>query len=136
MKFNKDIPVFGDSSFRGDCPKEDTDQVNFVAWLRYNYPERAKMMVHVKTEGKRTWGQINYEKKMGGIPSGFSDLFIIGNPNFCVELKRKDHTKSKWQKGQESFLLNSKEAGCFIGVALGFEGAKEAFIKWLDINQD
>ena len=136
MRFNKDIPVFGDSSFRGDCPKEDIEQINFYSWLKLNYPKHALLMIHPKNEGKRGYNQVNYESRTGGIPTGASDVIIPGNPCFVVELKRADHTKSKWQKGQQDYLLEAKEAGCFVGVAIGCGGLKEAFLQWLDTDRD
>lgn len=131
MKFNDSIPVFGDVSYRGQCPTEDIEQINFVSWLKHNHPELRCLFIHPKNEGKRSHNQVNYESRTGGLPTGASDLIIPGNPCFVVELKRQDHTKSKWQKGQQEYLLSAKETGCFIGIALGFEGAKEAFNLWL-----
>lgn len=131
MRFNKDIPVFGDVTFRGDCHKEDIEQIDFYSWLKEHHQIYHMLMIHPKSEGKRNVRQVNYESRTGGIPTGASDLIIPGNPCFVVELKRRDHTKSKWQKQQQPYLLAAKEAGCFVGVALGFEGAKEAFNLWL-----
>lgn len=131
MRFNKDIPVFGDVTFRGDCPKEDIEQIDFYSWLKEHHPIYHMLMIHPKSEGKRNVRQVNYESRTGGIPTGASDLIIPGSPCFVVELKRRDHTKSNWQPQQQPYLLAAKEAGCFIGVALGFEGAKEAFNLWL-----
>ena len=131
MRFNKNIPVFGDITYRGDCPKEDIEQINFYSYLKEYHPIYHMLMIHPKSEGKRNGGQVNYESRTGGIPTGASDLIIPGNPCFVVELKRRDHTKSNWQPQQQPYLLAAKEAGCFVGVALGFEGAKEALELWL-----
>ena len=135
MKVDPEIPTFGDMSFRGDCPKEDIDQINFVSWLKHNYPTHRALFIHPKNEGKRKHNQVNYESRTGGIPTGASDCIIPGCPAFVVELKRQDHTKSQWQKGQQQYLINAKEAGAFIGVAFGFEGLKEAFLQWLELQQ-
>lgn len=136
MKFNKNIPVFGDPSFRGNCPTEDIEQINFYSWLKFNYPQYSLLMIHPKNEGKRKYNQVNYESRTGGLPTGASDVIIPGNPSFVVELKRANHMKSRWQEGQQEYLLAAKEAGCFVGVALGCNGLKEAFKLWLDTNQD
>lgn len=133
MKFNKEIPVFGDSSFRGDCKKEDLEAMDFYSWLKFNHPEHAEFYIHPKAEGKRTYAQVNYEKKTGGIPTSTPDGLMMHAIPFCVELKRKDHTKSKWQDGQEDKLIGLSKRGCFVGVALGADGMKEAFTKWLEI---
>lgn len=133
MKLNESIPVFGDVNFRNKCPTEDIEQINFFSWLKFNYPNYANLFLHPKTEGKRTYQQVNYDKRTGGIPTSLPDLIIIHRLPFCVELKRKDHTKSKWQDGQQEKLLELQEAGCFVGLALGADGAKEAFLQWLEI---
>lgn len=128
---NKEIPVFGDLSFRDKkCLKEITEQINFVSWLKLNYPDYHRYLIHPKTEGKRTGAQISMEIRTGGLPTGASDLVIPGCPSFVVELKKADHTMSQWQPKQQPYLLFAKSLGCFVGVALGAEGAKEAFLKW------
>lgn len=131
MKLPPEIPVFGDPSFRGNCCKEDIDQINFYSWLKLNYPLYHKLMIHPQAEGKRNGAQMNYHARTGGIPTGASDVIIPGDPCFVVELKRKDHTKSNWQKEQLPYLLAAKKSGCFVGLALGFDGLKEAFFQWL-----
>lgn len=131
MKFNDTIPIYGDPTFRGDCPTEDVEQINFVNWLKFNYPIYFELFMHPKAEGKRNGAQISYDQRTGGIPASMPDCMIISKIPFCVELKRLDHTKSRWQKGQQEKLLELKAAGCFVGVALGFEGMKEAFLQWL-----
>ncbi len=136
MRINKEIPTFGDSSFRGDCPKEDVEQINFYSWLKENYPLYHTLMIHPKSGGKRSGAQINYESRTGGMPTGASDLIIPGNPCFVVELKRRDHKKSNWQPEQQPYLLAAKDAGCFVGLALGFKGAKEAFELWLTQKEE
>lgn len=132
MKFNSDIPIFGDTSYRGECPREVSEQANFYAWLKLYHSDYADLFIHPKSEGKRTPSQVNYDRKTGGIPTSMPDCMIIGRVPFCVELKRKDHTKSRWQEGQQEKLIRLADAGCFIGVALGCEGLKEAFLSWLD----
>jgi hypothetical protein len=132
MKFNPKIPVYGDQSYRGKCPAEDIEQINWVSWLRFNHPQIALTLIHVKGEGKRTPQQIAKEKKMG-FQRGPSDLILTGSPSFICELKRADHTKSKWQDGQQEFILQSLEQGAFVCVALGAEGAKLAFNEWLKL---
>lgn len=133
MKFNKNntFKVYGDQSFRGKCISEDAIQIAFVAWARYNYPAIAEVLMHPKNEGKRTPQQVAMERKMGGITAGASDIIILGCPAFVLEIKRDDHTQSKWQPGQQAFLNNSDVNGCFAAVALGLSACKEAFLEWL-----
>ena len=128
MKFG-DLPVYGDQSYRGDCKTEDGEHASFVAWLRFNHPEDAALLIHPHNEGKRTQAQISMAKKMGLNP-GASDIIIPGAPAFVCEIKRKDHTKSHWQPGQIDYLEAAINAGCFVAVALGNDGAKAAFAEW------
>ncbi len=134
MKLHPEIPVFGDPSFRGDCPKEDTEQINFISWLKFHYPLHHTLMIHPQSEGKRNGAQITYQSRTGGMKAGASDCIIPGNPTFVVELKRKDHTKSQWQPKQQDYLLAAQRNGCFIGLALGCDGLKESFLKWMTIS--
>jgi hypothetical protein len=131
MKLPKEIPVFGDTSYRGDCPKEEIDQINFVSWLKENHRVFFDLLIHPRIEGKMSHKQINSYSKTGGLPIGASDVIIPGNPCFVVELKRRDHTKSRWQPKQPDYLIAAKSTGCFVGVALGCDGLKEAFNQWL-----
>ena len=129
MKFNPIIPVYGDTSYRGKCPIEDTEHINFISWLRWNHPECAALIVHPKNEGKRSFAQAAKEKKMG-LNKGASDIVIPASPSFICEIKRLDHTKCKWQEGQQDYLLAGQKLGSFACVALGAEGAKLAFLDW------
>ena len=56
MNLNKippQIKVYGDTAFRGDCPKETPEQISFLCLLKSEFPEFAKIAVHIKNEGKR-----------------------------------------------------------------------------------
>ena len=64
--------------------------------------------------------------------TGAVDIIIPGRPAFVCELKRRDHTKSVWQKGQLNYLRIAQELGSFACVALGADAAEEAFGKYLD----
>ena len=118
-------------NYRGACPSENTDQINFFAWLSFGHPEYAAIAIHPKNEGKRTYGQAAHDKKSGSLSAGASDIIIPCAVPFICEMKRADHTKSKWQKGQLDYLARAKEHGAFTCVALGFDGAVEAFLYYL-----
>lgn len=60
---------------------------------------------------------------------GAADIIIPCG--FVCELKRRDHTKSKWQPGQLEYLEAAQDAGCFVAVALGWEAALEAVDAWI-----
>lgn len=40
MKFPLEIKVYGDMSYRGECPSENLEQVTFFNRLRREYPDR------------------------------------------------------------------------------------------------
>ena len=133
MKFNPKIPVYGDTSYRGKSPFEDIEHINFVSWVRFNHPEYGAILIHPKNEGQRSPQQINKEKKLG-LKKGASDIIIPASPPFVCEIKRINHVKdSHWETGQQEYLLASQEAGAFVCVALGAEGAKLAFNDWLKL---
>ena len=130
MKFHPDIPVYGDISYRGECPVENAEQITFFAELERRYPNLRKVAIHPRNEGKRSYQQAARHKVEGMTP-GASDIIIPGCPSFVCELKRRDHTKSKWESGQVEYLEEAKRQGCFVCVALGWEGAMQALEDWL-----
>ncbi len=128
MKFNPDIPVYGDVNFRGKCPTESAEQITFFNKIRKVEPTA----FHARNEGKRTHWQVA-RQKAEGLTKSVSDIIIPGAPTFVCELKRQDHTQSKWQDGQIDYLLNSKDNGAFVCVALGWESAMQAYNDWRTI---
>lgn len=131
MKFPEWLPVYGDASYRGDCPKEAPEQMTFVARVRREYPDSyGRLIVHIQNEGKRTHGQAFYAKA-SGLTTGAADIMIPAAVPFVCEVKRADHTKSKWQDGQLAYLSAAKEQGAFVCVALGADGASMALEEWI-----
>jgi hypothetical protein len=134
MKFPSNIKLFGDEAYRGDCPTESMEQVTFFTRLRKKYPNSWGIIAfHPRNEGKRSWVKAAIEKAEGMV-KGTSDVIIPGNPSFVCEIKRKDHTKSKWQDGQQEFLNAAKEAGSFVCIALGADAAEDAFRFYLGLQ--
>ena len=136
MKIPQDIKVFGDMSFRGDCAKEDLELITFFNQLRIKYPKLAKVAIHPDNEGLVFGTGFNNhtrQKAKGAIRNGAADIIIVGCPSFVCEIKRKDHTKSKWQDGQLDFLQTSQKLGAFVCVALGYEAALQALNDWLKL---
>ena len=135
MKFNDDIKVFGDVNYRNPrCPIESTEQITFFNELKIKHPEIAMMATHVKNEGKKTIGTAVKDAREG-LNAGFPDIVIVGSPVCLIELKRVDHTKSKWQKGQKEFLIEAEKRGAFACVALGYKGALLAVEAWIDAQR-
>lgn len=131
MKFPSDIPVFGDTGYRGQCPSETLEQVTFFARLRRQWPDTwGRIAFHPRNEGKRHIMQISKEKSEGMV-TGAVDVIIPGSPAFVCELKRRDHTKSTIHKEQVDYLQAAKACGAFVCIALGADAAMEAFREYI-----
>lgn len=127
MKFPKWLKVYGDKSYRGDCPVESAEQMTFFNFIRKT--DFGDIAIHIRNEGKRNhWQAAKHTAE--GMCKGASDIIIPGCPAFVCELKRQDHTKSTWQKGQQNFLKKAQANGAFVCVALGHKAAMEAFYEW------
>lgn len=127
------VPIYGDPKWRGDCPKEELEQVTFFNCLRRDYPGSYGLIaLHPRNEGQLRGGQHGalVRQKAEGMTIGAADIIIPGAPTFVCEMKRKDHTKSAWQDGQIEYLEAAREAGAFACVALGWEAAWAAFEEW------
>ena len=134
MNLNVPFPIYGDTSFRGDCPKESVEQVTFFNKLRREYPDTwGALALHPRNEQQLRGGQHRalIRHKAEGMTPGASDVIIPARAAFVCEIKRQDHTKSKWQPGQVAYLTAAQDAGAFACVALGWEGAWAAFEDWL-----
>lgn len=132
MKFNDEIPTFGDKSFRGDCSLEGSAQKSFVSYVRAKHSKTyGAIIVHNRNEGKRSFQQAA-RFKADGMTKGASDILIPAGVSFVCEMKRADHTKSQWKGGQQEYLLAAKDCGAFSCLALGLDGAIEAFEYWLE----
>ena len=134
MRFPDWLPVYGEKSYRGECASETTEQIDFMSWLACYYPDYHRTAVHPKNEGKRTHAQADIDRKIGALNAGASDVIIPAG--FVMEIKRRDHIKSSWQRGQKEYLLAAKKTGCFVCVALGCDGAKLAFLDWIRSKQN
>lgn len=127
------FPVYGDTGFRGKCSAEALEQVTFFNRLRREYPETwGRLALHPRNEQQLRGGQFQgmTRQKAEGMTPGASDIVIPGARSFVCELKRRDHTKSKWQDGQIEYLTAAHEAGAFVCVALGYQAAWQAFCDW------
>lgn len=137
MKFDIDIPVFGDTKYRDKkCPKETIEQVTFFNRVRRAHPDTwGKIATHIRNEGKFSVQQRTKQKAEGMTP-GASDIIIPGCPTFVCEMKRRDHTLCQWQAGQQDYLMAAQKAGAFACVALGADAAMEAFEKWISLQSN
>lgn len=134
MNLNLPFRVYGDTSFRGKCPLESAEQITFFNKLRKTYPETwGALAIHPRNEQQLRGGQYQgvVRHKAEGMTKGASDVIIPGQTSFVCEIKRRDHTKSKWQDGQVEYLTAAHNVGAFSCLALGWEGAWAALEDWL-----
>lgn len=135
MKFPSWLKVYGDTEYRGDCPKEGMEQATFFNMLRREYPDTFGLIaLHPKNEGRRDgkdFRTLDKDKALG-MAVGASDIIIPGSPSFVCELKRMDHTKCSWQPKQLDYLEAAKNNGSFVCVALGWEAAWQAFKEYIN----
>lgn len=134
MKFDENLKVYGDISFRGDCSKEEIEQITFFNQLKKIYPDIAELATHVQNEGVKSKQKAARDAR-SGLNQGMADIIIIGVPPCLIEMKRQDHTKSKWQKNQKKKLLLAQDLGAFACVALGYKAALEAVEDWIKCTQ-
>lgn len=117
--------------------KEDTHQVNCVAWLKHNHPEL--LFWHTVNEGKK---HINsaLRDEQSGLLKGVSDFVILSGvcynyPFSAIELKRTNKSgkakASPVSKEQKAFLENVRRRGGFAAVAYGLEEFKIAVAEML-----
>lgn len=132
MKIDPRIKVYGSLDYRNPkTPKEDQEAQTIVNQVRKRYPHI--LFMHIKNEGKKTKAQADFDRSMG-MMAGASDFLFLGCPPMALELKRKDHTLSKWQPNQENFLIEAQKQGCFSAVAFGWEAGMQAVEDWLKIK--
>ena len=127
MKLPPNIPVYGDTTYRGPCPTESAEQVTLMNVLRKT--PLGRIAIHVKNEGKRNTRQATWDKAQGMV-KGAPDIWIAGSPTCLVELKRKDHTQSSISDDQVKFLKAAQDNGAWVCIALGWEAAYEAVKTW------
>lgn len=131
MYLPEGIKVYGDTSYRGNCPKEVLEQVTFFGRLRREYPDTLGLIAfHVRNEGKRNHLEAATHKAEG-MTTGAADIIIPGAPTFICELKRRDHTKSSISNEQVAFLRAAQAAGSTVCIALGVDAAWEALHAYL-----
>ena len=133
------IRIYGDINYRDkQCPKESIEQITFINWVRRSYPDtHGRTIFHAKNEAKLINGQfsaIDKDRAMGMV-KGCADIHDHGSPSLCMEVKRKDHTKSKIETEQIDYLLAAQNNGAFVCICLGYEAAIDAFIYWKSLDK-
>lgn len=111
-----------------DTRKEDSHQVDCVAWLRHHYPHL--LFWHTVNEGQKTITSALRDEQ-AGLRKGVSDFVILigvttddGYPFAAIELKRVNKSgkgkASPVSDEQKAFLRDVRERGGFAAVAYGF----------------
>lgn len=108
---------------------ETAEQIDFVAWLRFNYPFYAAMMLHSANEGDRSPQYRQQLYKMGEL-KGVSDLIILRHNGMALEMK-KAQWDARTSKEQKKFLTEAALESMFSCVCHGAEAAKVAFLEWM-----
>jgi bifunctional ADP-heptose synthase (sugar kinase/adenylyltransferase) len=136
MKFPDWLRVYGDQSWRGDCPTESAEQVTFINRLRTQWPDTiGRVVVHIQNEGKRHAWQAQRDKA-AGMTAGAADIVVPGHVTLLIELKRRDHTQSRFQPGQVEYMQAAHELGAFVCVALGADAAMAAVADWQEAQKE
>ena len=134
MKTPAWLPKFGDLPKSTSNPAEDYVLSSLISRIRNDYPSSYGLVAfHVKNESKRTTGQIRADKAKG-LTKGVSDLIVVGNPTLCMEIK-KDNS-CRFEDGQLEFLQQAQKQGAFVCLAIGYQGAKDAFEEWRILNEN
>jgi hypothetical protein len=126
MKLPPNLPLFGTTD-KTDTASESQHAITFFNRLRREYPQYGAIATHIRNEGKRTIQQAQ-KHKAEGMTTGTADIIIPCNPPFVCELKSRS-PRATITKEQIDYLLQAQELGAFACVALGYEGAMEAFKK-------
>lgn len=120
-----------DSGYRGECRREEYEQMDCASWLEFNHPGRWPLIFHSPNETKATAHYMQKRQKMGVKP-GVPDIIDVGGVVGLFELKRLDRTQSKVSKEQKEFLQAGADAGHFVAVCYGFEQFKRAYADYLE----
>lgn len=144
---NLRIPVYGDSTLRDPCKKEDPELASFHQWVKYNYPQLEHMCFHVPNEWTATTksgGQYQHAARMKnmGVKPRLADWICLGangNPPFLCEMKRRNIQLSLSSRERKIHFIEQCDllhkqmlSGAVVCVALGADAAKAAFIEYME----
>jgi len=84
---------------------EESLQIAIVSYFKMQYPKFKDNLFHVANEGKRT---AYYARKMAdmGLLHGVSDLILVLDKVYFIELKTPKGRLSPYQKNFQSMCLN------------------------------
>lgn len=114
---------------------ETIEQIKGMDWLRENYPDYAKLTMHIPNERKQKpiWG---YILRLMGLLKGASDLFMAAPAGefhgLFVEVKTK---KGRLTENQKQFLRDMEIQGYKTAVAFGAEELIKIFKDYLKLAE-
>lgn len=129
MKLPDNIPVYGTTD-KNDTATESQHAITFFAKLRREYPEYGTIATHIRNEGKRS-NQQAMRQKAEGMTKGAADIIIPCNPPFVCEMKSRS-PRATIAPEQIEYLNNAQKLGAFVCVGLGYQGAFDAFLDYLN----
>lgn len=128
-----------DSGYRGECRREEYEQIDCASWLKHNYPDRWPLIFHVPNEltvdkKKPGWAQHLQKRQKMGVQNGVSDIIDFAQIRGAFELKRADRTQKGVRVSQEQkdFLAAVAESGGFAAICYGFSEFKRAYADYLE----
>ncbi|QDH45791.1 putative nuclease containing VRR-NUC domain [Pantoea phage vB_PagM_PSKM] len=123
----------GPTGPRGSSPKEKIEQVDAVAFTRYNFP--GVLFFHPVNEGNIP---VQYRSKLveQGMLAGISDFVILkpsrGFHGALIEMKRSNKSDSKVSPDQIEILKQARSEGYFTAITYGFDEFRKALLYYLD----
>ena len=132
MKLPTNIQVFGKPEAL-DTASESTHAITFFNKLRREYPAYGAIATHIRNEGKRTQQQA-MRQKAEGMTKGAADIIIPCCPPFICEMKSRN-PNAKVSPEQIEYLTNAQALGAFVCIAIGYQGAFDAFECFLKKNK-
>lgn len=109
-------------------PTEHAEQVNFVNWLEFNYPEHKVFAI---PNGEHRAISVAQRLKAEGVRKGVPDLFI---PSLKLFIEMKRQKGSRTTQEQKDWLAYLDSCGYYSSVCKGFEEAKKEFLSVLEIK--
>jgi hypothetical protein len=121
--------IYG-TTLPGKQPSEKVEMASFFSRLRREYPDSYGLLaLHIRNEGLRNARQVQSMRSEGGFVKGASDIIIPGSPAFVCEMKSRAKG-ARLSPEQIAYLTAAQAAGAFACVAIGAQGAWEAFGEW------
>lgn len=111
-------------------PTEHCEQVNFVNWFEYNYPQHKIFAI---PNGEKRSISVAKRLKAEGVRSGVPDLFI---PSLRLFIEMKRQKGGRVSESQKEWITYLKRCGFAVEICNGCDSAKEVINNLLtEINK-